>query len=60
MKTEREMFLVLFVGIILGLIANKLLSAHLNFILVLLITAGLAYLFRLLRNLYKYWINKNK
>lgn len=48
------------VVIILGLITNKLLSARLNFILVILISIGIAYLLRLLKALYKHWVNKNK
>ncbi|WP_155242626.1 hypothetical protein [Lactococcus lactis] len=64
MKSEKEMFIVLLVVIILGLIANQLSNIHLNFILVILICAGIAYILRLFKNLYEYWkkqkIRKNK
>lgn len=54
MKSEKEMFIVLLVVIILGLIANQLSNIHLNFILIILICTGIAYILRLLKNLYEY------
>ena len=48
------MFIVLLVVIILGLIANQLSNIHLNFILIILICTGIAYILRLLKNLYEY------
>lgn len=60
MKSEKEMFIVLLVVIILGLIANQLSNIHLNFILIILICTGIAYILRLLKNLYEYCKKQKK
>lgn len=54
------MFIVLLVVIILGLIANQLSNIHLNFILIILICTGIAYILRLFKNLYEYWKKQKK